>query len=142
MVGSGPVRPMQGKVTAIGEFGRPKMKRDVRSFLGVYGYYHQFINNFSTVARPLFNSTKKLASNKIVWERDCHEAFKQLKRALTEAPVLVTSDRTQPFIVQTEFSAFGLEYVLSQVNKQTRRRTPNSICFKETAKDLEELFNY
>ena len=53
-----------------------------------------------------------------MWERDCQKAFEQLKRALTEAPVLITLDWTQPFILQTDASAFGLGYVLSRVNKQ------------------------
>ena len=48
VVGSGTVKPMQGKVSAIREFGRPKTKREVRSFLGMCGYYRKFINNFST----------------------------------------------------------------------------------------------
>ena len=48
VVGSGTVKPMQGKVSAIREFGRPKTKREVRSFLGMCGYYQKFINNFST----------------------------------------------------------------------------------------------
>ena len=53
MVWSGTVRPMQGKVTVIGEFGKPKTKRDARSFLGMCGYYQKFINNFSTMATPI-----------------------------------------------------------------------------------------
>ena len=65
VVGSGTIRPMQGKVMAIGEFGRPKMKRDVRSFLGMCGYYQIYINNFSTVATPLSNLAKKHAPNKL-----------------------------------------------------------------------------
>ena len=58
------------------------------SFLGMGGYYRKFINNFSTIAAPLSDLTKKQALNKVVWKRDCQEAFELLKRALTEASVL------------------------------------------------------
>ena len=86
------VQPMDGKVTAIIAFERPRVKKDVRSFLGMCGYYRNFINYFSTIAAPLSDLTKKQAPNEIVWKRDCQETFELLKRALTEAPVLVTPD--------------------------------------------------
>ena len=82
------------------------------------GYYRKFINNFSTIATPLSNLTWKQASNKVVWKKDCQGAFDQLKKALTEAPELVTPDWTKPFILQTDASSYGLGYVLSQLNSK------------------------
>ena len=118
MVGSGTVKPMQGEVSAIREFGRPNTKREVRSFLGMCGYYQKFIENFSTVVTLLSDLTRKHAPNKVVWGESCQEAFQQLKRALTVAPVLVTPDWSKPFILQTDASAYVLGYVLSQLDSQ------------------------
>ena len=117
-MGSGTVQPMEGKVAAIADFERPKIKKEARSFLGMCGYYRKFFDNFSTIATPLSNLTWKQASNKVVWKRDCQEAFDHLKKALTEAPVLVTPNWSAPFILQTDASAYGLGYVLSHLDSQ------------------------
>ena len=130
IVGSGTVQPMEGKVMAIKAFERPRVKKDVRSFLGMCSYYRKFINNFSTIAAPLSDITKKQAPNKVVWKRDCQEAFELLKGALIEAPVLVTPDWSAPFILQTDTSTYGLGYVLS-FKEQSRGGAPNHLCIQE-----------
>ena len=66
IVSSGTVQLMEVKVAAIAEFRKPKVKKEVRSFLGMCGYYKKFINNCSTIATPLSNLTWKQASNKVV----------------------------------------------------------------------------
>ena len=53
IVGSRTVQPMEGKVASITEFRRPKKKKEVRSFLGMCGYYRKFIANFATSPSPL-----------------------------------------------------------------------------------------
>ena len=62
--------------------------------------------------------TRKHTPNKAVWGESCQEAFQQVKRALTVAPVLVKPDWSKPFILQTDASAYGLGYVLSQLDSQ------------------------
>ena len=104
MVGSGTVKPMQGKVSAIREFGRPRTKREVRYFLGMCGCNLKFINNFATVAIPMSDLTRKHATNNVVWGKSCQEAFQQLKRAVTVAPVLPIPDWSKPFVLQTDAS--------------------------------------
>ena len=140
-VGSGTVQPMEGKVAAIAEFGRPKTKREVRSFLGMCGYYQKFIDSFSTVATPLSDLTRKHSPNKVVWGESCQEAFQQLKRALTVAPVLVTPDRSKPFILQTDASAYGLGYVLSQLDSQGEEHLI-AFCIKEVVSKREKLLSH
>ena len=92
VVGSRTVKPMQGKVSAIREFARPRTKREVRSFLGMCGYYIKFINIFLTVATPMSELTRKHAPNNVVWGESCQEAFQHLKRAVTVASVLIIPD--------------------------------------------------
>ena len=112
-MGSGEVKPKKGKVSAIRNFKRPITKKDVRLFLGMCGYYRVFIKQFSTIAMPLTNLTKKSMPNKVKGDSKYKKATSMLKSLLTQAPILSTPDWTKPFILQTDASAFRLGYVLS-----------------------------
>lgn len=114
VVGSGVVRPELDKVRAIQEFPIPVTKKDVRAFLGISGYYRKFIPNYSAIATPLTNLTKKKAPSNVIWTETCEEAFKQLKHALSSEPILNTPDFNKLFILQTDASEYGVGAVLSQ----------------------------
>ena len=116
VVGNGLVQPMECKVEAVKTFKQPKTKKDVRSFLGLCGYYRKFIPNFSSIATPLSDLTRKSMPKQVKWNEKCDKAFIELKEILTRAPILVMPDWTKPFILQTDASAFGLGYVLSQID--------------------------
>ena len=116
VVGSGTVRPISAKVAAIRDYAAPQTKKDVRSFLGLCGYHRKFIADFAAVATPLSTLTRKGEPNKVNWRDKCEVAFKQLKESLMQAPILVTPDWSLPFVLQTDASATGLGYVLSQIN--------------------------
>ena len=96
-------------------FKQPKTKKDVHSFLGLCGYYRKFIPNFSSIATLLSDLTRKSMPKQVKWNEKCDKAFIELKEVLTRAPILVMP-RTKPFILQTDASAFGLGYVLSQID--------------------------
>ncbi|XP_069835633.1 uncharacterized protein [Dendropsophus ebraccatus] len=115
-VGGGTLRPEQGKVEAVVAWPTPKTKKQVMSFLGTAGYYRKFIPNYSTLAKPLTDLTKKRLPQVISWTPDCEQALTALKQALASAPVLQSPDFNRQFIVQTDASAYGLGAVLSQVN--------------------------
>ena len=83
------------KTEAVSQLCEPKNVEQVRSFLGLAGYYRRFIPKFATLSAPLVALTKKHA--KFVWN-DIHvEAFSCLQRLLCEAPVLAYPDFHQPF---------------------------------------------
>lgn len=107
------VEPDPSKVTAVKEFPIPKSVKDVRSFLGLAGYYRRFIEGFATIGRPLFDLTKK--GEEFSWSSECQEAFESLKRKLLTAPILVYPDFTKPFILATDASKEAIGAVLSQV---------------------------
>jgi hypothetical protein len=69
----------------------------VRSFLGLAGYYRRFILNFSKILKTITELLKK--GNKYVWSKYCDESFKTLKKLLTTSPVLVQLDIVKPFNV-------------------------------------------
>ena len=116
VVGNGLVQPMECKVESVKTFMPPKTKKDVRSFFGVCDYYRKFIPNFSSIATPLSDLTKKSILKQVKWNEKCDKAVIELKEILTHGPILVTPDWTKPFILQTDTSAFGLGYVLRQVD--------------------------
>ena len=117
IVGKGRIRPMQCKVDAVQAFTQPTTKKQVRAFTGLCGYYRRFIPNFSTIATPLTELTRKRMDNKVKWTPPCEQSFQWLKKMLTEFPVLVTPDWKRMFILQTDASDSGLGYVLSQINE-------------------------
>ena len=88
LVGAGTLRPLENKVEAIGLFPQPETKKQVRSFLGLVGYYQKYIPNFSQVAAPLTDLTKKQCFNRVIWTDTCEQTFRLLKAALVKQPVL------------------------------------------------------
>ena len=103
-----------GKVTAIKKWPRPKNIKEIRSFLGMAGYYRKFVRNYAIIATPLFQLTK---GNTIQWTPDVEHAFQSLKQALTSTPVLALPDFTKPFILETDASTSGIGAVLIQAGR-------------------------
>ncbi|GBG62636.1 hypothetical protein CBR_g31271 [Chara braunii] len=104
--------PEATKVAAVQDWPRPANICDVRSFLGLASYYRKFIKNFSAIATPLTDLTKKDTS--FLWTSECQEAFTRLKEALIRAPVLKLPDPTLPFVLTTDASQYGVGVVLQQ----------------------------
>jgi hypothetical protein len=101
-----------GKVKEVLEWKPPMTVSEVRSFLGLAGYYRRFISNFSKIAKPITELLKK--GNKYVCSEVCDEAFKHLKKLLTTTPVLAQPHTTKPFDVYCDASGTGLGGVLMQ----------------------------
>jgi hypothetical protein len=101
-----------GKVKVVWEWKPPTSVSEVRSFLGLAGYYRRFIPNFSKIAKPITELLKK--GYKYVWSEACDEAFKHLKKLLTTSPVLAQPDTTKPFNVYCDASGTGLGSALMQ----------------------------
>ena len=107
------------KVQAMMSWERPKSVFEIRSFLGLAGYYRRFIEDFSQLAAPMMRLTRKEVT--FDWDDRCEEAFQELKRRLTTAPVLIvpdrgqgTWDRGQGYTVYCDASRAGLGCVLMQ----------------------------
>ena len=98
IVGNGEVKPELSKIKCVESF--PISKRHVRAFLGLTGYYCHFITDYTTVAAPLTDLTKKSSPNNVAWGAKCGEAFKKLKQMLRCHPVVVSPDFNGEFIPQ------------------------------------------
>ncbi len=87
---------------------------NVRSFLGLAGYYRPFIKNFAARANPLTQLLKKETPFHLGSEQE--SSFKDLKHALTHAPVLVFPNFDDPFIIFTDASGVGIGAALMQTD--------------------------
>ncbi|WVZ62205.1 LOW QUALITY PROTEIN: hypothetical protein U9M48_011975 [Paspalum notatum var. saurae] len=93
----------------------PTIATEIRSFLGLAGYYRRFIEGFSKIAKPM---TTLLGKNvKFEWTKGCQAAFEELKKRLTTAPVLTFPDLHKTFSVYCDASRLGLGCVLMQEGK-------------------------
>ena len=101
-------------MSAIREFQTPRSKKDVRTFLGLAGYYRRFIHNFSFIAAPLSDLGQQRRC-RTRWTGNKNQlAFEELRRALQKEPVLQTPDYSRPFTLHTDASNRGVGAVLSQ----------------------------
>jgi hypothetical protein len=106
------VRPDENKIKAVVEFPTPKTQRDIKSFLGLAGYYRKFIADFSAIARPLTNLLKK--ENEWKWMEQEQASSELLKFKLTSTRVLKYPDFSKPFILTTDASGYATRAILSQ----------------------------
>lgn len=107
------VRPHPDKISSILNWPTPSTIKQLRSFLGLSGYYRRFIKNYAMIASPL---TNLLVTDCFVWTDKDTQAFKFLQNIITTAPILALPDFTKPFILETDASGCGIEAVLSQNN--------------------------
>ncbi|KAI3819877.1 hypothetical protein L1987_13729 [Smallanthus sonchifolius] len=103
------------KMEAVKNWNVPKTPTEVRSFLGLAGYYRRFISNFSKIAVPLTALTHK--GKPYEWGPKQEEAFQTLKQKLCNAPILTLPEGNDDFVVYCEASNQGLGCVLMQRGK-------------------------
>ncbi|GJY08973.1 putative nucleotidyltransferase, ribonuclease H [Tanacetum coccineum] len=103
------------KIEAVKNWKAPRTLTEVRSFLGLAGYYRRFIENFSKIAKSLTILTQK--SKTFEWGEEHELAFQTLKDKLCNAPVLALPDRPEDFVVYCDTSRIGLGCVLMQRGK-------------------------
>ena len=100
------------KVSDVLSWNPPQDVSEVRSFLGMFGYYRRFIDGFSKIAKPMTSLLEKNA--KFIWTGQCQASFEELKKRLTTAPVLVLPDLNKSFSIYCDASRLGLGCVLMQ----------------------------
>jgi hypothetical protein len=100
------------KVQEVMDWKPPKSVHQIRSFLGLAGYYRRFIPDFSRIAKPMTELLKK--GVKFVWSEAREKSFHTLRQHWTSTPVLVQPDNTKPFEVFSDASGTGLGCVLMQ----------------------------
>ena len=107
--------PDPSLLAAIRDIPPPKTATEVRSFLGLAGYYRRYVKGFAAIAAPLHALTRKDAL--FHWSEDCQAAFDQLKARLTTSPITAFPDFSQEFRLYTDASTAGLGAILAQVRE-------------------------
>lgn len=102
------------KITAVKNWPIPSNTTELRSFLGLAGYYRRFIRDYGLICRPLHDLLKK---DSFLWTPTQTAAFEQLKYSLTNAPFLALPDFSLPFELECDASGAGVGAVLMQQHK-------------------------
>lgn len=108
------------KTTAIREFVTPKNEKQLKSFLGLAGFYRKYVPNFSIIAEPLHNLLKKDVI--FDWNGECQKAFDKLIEIITKNIVLQYPNFAKGFFLTTDASNNGIGAVLSQKDDQNNDR--------------------
>ncbi len=98
------------KVDAIRDWPRPTTITEVRSFLGLAGYYHWFVEGFAKLSTPHTRLTRK--GIKFIWSEACQRSFENLKLRLMSAPILTLLVMGEGFVIYSNASHSGLGCVL------------------------------
>jgi len=104
---------MNDKVEAVRDWPVPRNVTDVRSFLGLAGFYRRFVEAFSRIALPLSDLTKE-SPGPFSWNAEADAAFVGLKVALTTAPVLIIADPSLPYTLNCDACDYAIGATLQQ----------------------------
>jgi hypothetical protein len=102
----------QSKVDAVLNWPAPKNVHELRSFLGLAGYYRRFVRDFSKIASPLTELLHK--NQKYEWTARQEQAYSALKQAVSSAPILIVPDPKLPYTVVTDASGYAIGAALCQ----------------------------
>lgn len=132
------IKPNLEKIECVKNFKIPKTPTNIKSFLGLAGYYRKFIKNFSKIAKPLTDLIKK--DTPFHWTEKQQIAFETLKDKLCTAPILQYPDFDKTFTLTTDASNDGLGAILSQEGHPccyiSRTLNPPEKNYSTTEKEL------
>jgi hypothetical protein len=112
VISKGGISVDPSKVQDVLSWNVPTSVGDIRSFLGLAGYYRRFIEGFSKISKPMTELLEK--DKKFKWTSACEASFQELKKRLTTAPILVMPNMEKPFSIYCDASGQGLGCVLMQ----------------------------
>ena len=125
------------KVAVIATWPTPTSVKQVRSFLGFCNFYQPFIYQFSHIAKPLNELTRK--DTPWIWERRQQEAFKTLRKRITLEPVLKQPQLDQQFEVEVNASGYTIGAVLMQGDEKGKRHPV--AYFSSTLNEAEQNYD-
>lgn len=98
---------------------KPTTKKELRSFLGLVGYYQKFMPHFATIADPLTDAMKKGQPLGLQWDESMNAAYLKLKQSVSCSPILHLADLSHSFVLRTDASEKGIGSVLLQEHDGT-----------------------
>ncbi|KIH61298.1 integrase core domain protein [Ancylostoma duodenale] len=118
--------PAESNTKAVKNFPTPRNAREIKRFVGMVSFFRKFIPNFPNIAEPLTRLTRK--DNKFHWGSEQETAFKQLRNALLDRPILGYPDYNRPFHIFTDASTVAQAGALIQEDKM-RAKTFYAIAY-------------
>ncbi len=104
------------KIAAVKEWGIPTTVKEIRSFLGYVNFYRPFLENLSTIAKPLYDLTRK--GTRFKWEKKHQQSFETIKSTLSKDILLMFPKPEQPYILHFDSSDVGTGAVLQQYDQE------------------------
>lgn len=123
------IRPGELKIKAVKDFSEPRNVHEIRQFVGLASYFRRFVQNFSVVARPLTNLTKK----NVPWKFE-------LKEKLLSRPLLALYDPSASLEVHTDASKIGIGAILLQ--KKSDKLQPLAYFSRKTTPEEQRFHSY
>ncbi|CAI6354211.1 unnamed protein product [Macrosiphum euphorbiae] len=108
------------KIKAIVDAPIPTNITQVKSFLGMVNYYFKFIKNSTEILYPLYNLLKK--DNEFNWNKKCDNAFNEIKKILTSAPILTHFNQNYKIKLSCDASSYGIGGVISHILPNNEER--------------------
>ena len=108
------------KIKAIQNIKTPVNTKDIKSLLGMAGYYRKFIQDYATIVQPLTRLLKKKVP--YLWTEECAKSLNTLKSAMISSDILMYPDFMKEFILDTDCSGIAMGAVLSQLNEQEEEK--------------------
>ena len=120
--------PLPEKLEAIKKMPAPTMPKEVKQFLGLFGYNRKFVPHFSDISRPLTQLTWH--NTLFEWTSQCNKAFNHLRELLMQYPILRYPDPTKGYILYTDASGIWWSGVLTQEYTDEKNRAKyHPICY-------------
>ena len=113
-IGKGIIKPDEVTIRKVRYAPRPTTKKELRSFIGLAGFYRDFVPNFSAIAVPLTDLTKKDQPNRIEWKEAQEAAYRTLKNPVTRKPVIHLPNHDKSHTVRVDASKVGIGAFLLQ----------------------------
>ena len=134
------IRVNDEKIKSITHFPTPTDAKAVRSFLGLSGFYRQFIKNYSIIAAPLSDLLKE--TSKFQWGNEQEAAFNTLKAKLSTPPVLAFPDFTKEFHLVTDACNIGIGSCLMQEYEGKRKDKEKRIERERIINKRRKILSY
>ena len=112
LISAGKIEMDPIKIEGVSKWPTPSNVKEVQSFLGFVNFYRRFIQDFSDIAKPLHDLTRKDVA--WTWTDSCQKAFDSLKNAITSSPILIFPDDNKPYKLEADSSDYASGAVLSQ----------------------------
>lgn len=110
----GQILPDEGKIQVVKNWKPPKNKTQLKSFLGLSNFFHQYIDHHAEICAPLTDLLARNKPDKLAWGQRQQEAFDNLKQALISRPILRPPDMSKDMKLYTDASKQSISGVLMQ----------------------------